>query len=124
MMTDNGPQFVTKEYQRFASEYDFSHITASPYYPRGNGKAESTVKIAKNMLRKCEDLDLAMLLQWILGIISAKPHFSTHIHRWSMRLLQRKIRIERAVWLSGNTLAGCAMVGGSNLNQCSKICKV
>ena len=62
VLTDDGPQFVSKEYQRFASEYDFSHITASPYYPRGNGKAESAVKIAKNMLRKCEDFDLAMLL--------------------------------------------------------------
>ena len=33
-------------------------------------------------------------------------------------------RHQRAVWLSGNTLAGCATVGGSNLDQCSKICKV
>ena len=33
-------------------------------------------------------------------------------------------KTERAVWLSGNTLAGCATVGGSNLDQCSKICKV
>ena len=62
VLTDNGLQFVSKEYQRFASQYDFSHITASPYYPRGNGKAESAVKINKNMLRKCEDFDLAMLL--------------------------------------------------------------
>ena len=30
----------------------------------------------------------------------------------------------KAVWLSDNTLADCATVGGSNLNQCSKNCKV
>ena len=38
VLTDNESQFVSKEYQRFASEYDFSHITASSYYPRAMGR--------------------------------------------------------------------------------------
>ncbi|PFX17749.1 Uncharacterized protein K02A2.6 [Stylophora pistillata] len=62
-VTDNGPQFVSHEYARFAREYGFTSIRLSPYHSRGNGKAESEVKIAKNILKKFhfEDPYLALL---------------------------------------------------------------
>ena len=62
-VTDNGPQVVSHEYARFAREYVFTGIKSSPYHSRGNGKAESTVKIAKNILKKSrfEDPYLALL---------------------------------------------------------------
>ncbi|XP_062614248.1 uncharacterized protein LOC134275989 [Saccostrea cucullata] len=31
-----------------------THVTSSPYYSQSNGKAEATVKIAKNMVRKAK----------------------------------------------------------------------
>ena len=52
LVTDNGPQFESHEYSRFAREYGFTIVKSSPYYSRGNGKAESAVKIAKNILKK------------------------------------------------------------------------
>ncbi|KAJ8378649.1 hypothetical protein AAFF_G00237730 [Aldrovandia affinis] len=51
VITDNGPQF-TSQFTRFASEWEFEHVTSSPRHPKANGKAESAVKIAKNLLRK------------------------------------------------------------------------
>ena len=62
-VTDNGPQFVSHEYARFAREYRFTSIKSSTYHSRGNGKAESAVKIAKNILKKSrfEDPYLALL---------------------------------------------------------------
>ena len=62
-VTDNGPQFVSHEYARFAREYGFTSIKLSPYHSRGNGKAESAVTIAKNILKKSrfEDPCLALL---------------------------------------------------------------
>ena len=62
-MTDNGPQFESHEYSRFAREYGFTIVKSSLYYSRGNGKAESAVKIAKNILKKSrkEDPYLALL---------------------------------------------------------------
>lgn len=51
VVTDNGPQF-TSAFARFASEWEFEHVTSSPRHPKANGKAESAVKIAKNLLRK------------------------------------------------------------------------
>ena len=60
-ITDNGPQFISTQYATFKKTYHFQHITSSPYYSQSNGKAESSVKIAKNMIKKCQDLELALL---------------------------------------------------------------
>ena len=53
LVTDNGPQFASKEFKDFAQEWDFKHTTTSPYYPQSNGLAENAVKIVKNLIRKC-----------------------------------------------------------------------
>ena len=62
-ITDNGPQFDSYECSSFARKYGFTMIKPSPYYSRANGKAESAVKIAKNILKKSrhEDPYLALL---------------------------------------------------------------
>ena len=62
-ITDNGPQFKSHEYSSFARECGFTTIKSSPNHSRGNGKAESAFKIAKNILKKSrhEDPYLALL---------------------------------------------------------------
>ncbi|PFX22499.1 Receptor-type tyrosine-protein phosphatase F [Stylophora pistillata] len=86
-VTDNGPQFVSHEYARFAREYGFTSIRSSPYLSRGNGKAESAVKIAKNILKKSrfEDPYLALL---------AYRNTSQQGYQYSpaQRLMSRKLR--------------------------------
>lgn len=61
VVSDNGPQFSSKEFRDFALDYDFSHITSSPYMPASNGEAESAVKISKKMLNQ-DDPWMAMLV--------------------------------------------------------------
>ena len=65
VVTDNGPQFRSQEYENFAKEWKFGHSTSSPYRSQSNGKAESAVKIAKKLMTKAEkdhgDLQLAIL---------------------------------------------------------------
>lgn len=58
--SDNGPQFQS-EFKNFASKYDFKHITSSPYFAQSNGCIEAAVKIAKNLLKKNKEIDLALL---------------------------------------------------------------
>ena len=53
--TDNGPQFDCREFQQFAEQYQFEHIRTSPRYPQSNGKAENSVKTAKQILKKAFD---------------------------------------------------------------------
>ena len=60
-LTDNGPQFVSHEYDKFAKDWCFKHVTSSPYHSQGNGRAEAAVKSAKSLLKKCKDADLGML---------------------------------------------------------------
>jgi len=50
--SDNGPQFSSDAYARFADDYQFKHITSSPYYPRNNGEAEWAVGTIKNLSKK------------------------------------------------------------------------
>ena len=52
LMTDNGPQYSSREFEEFAKDWKFEHITSSPHYPQSNGLAESSVKTVKRIIQK------------------------------------------------------------------------
>ena len=52
VVTDNGPQFSSGEFTKFADEWDFTYTPSSPGHSQSNGQAESAVKSAKRMLKK------------------------------------------------------------------------
>ena len=54
VVSDNGPQFKTAEFGRFAGDYGFTHVTSSPKYSQANGE-KRTITTVKSMLRKEED---------------------------------------------------------------------
>uniref|UniRef100_A0A673W9M9 Gypsy retrotransposon integrase-like protein 1 n=1 Tax=Salmo trutta TaxID=8032 RepID=A0A673W9M9_SALTR len=67
VISDNGPQFSGVEFRKFAADWEFEHVTSSPRHPKANGKAESAVKIAKNLCKKAlrEGKDAwKAILQW------------------------------------------------------------
>lgn len=53
--SDNGTNFVNKQFEEFSRKWGFEHDTSSPHHQRGNGKAESGVQIAKDLIRKAEE---------------------------------------------------------------------
>ena len=61
LVTDNGPQFDSKEMKDFTQAYDFYHVTTSPYYPQANGLAERMVKTVKKLLEYSADAYKALL---------------------------------------------------------------
>ena len=54
VISDNGPQFSSREFQAFAKEWEFIHRTSSPHHAQSNGMAERVVQTIKNMLKKAK----------------------------------------------------------------------
>ena len=55
VISDNGPQYSSQEFKRFAEEWDFVHNTSSPLFPQSNGQVESMVKTVKTIIKKCKE---------------------------------------------------------------------
>jgi putative transposase len=47
IISDNGPQFVAKEFKEFIRLCGMTHVKTSPYYPQSNGKIERFHKTLK-----------------------------------------------------------------------------
>ena len=65
VFSDNGPEFASNTYKKFAEEWDFIHDTSSPEFPQSNGLVERTIQTVKKTLKKCfksgNDPQLALL---------------------------------------------------------------
>ena len=67
LIGDNRPPFNSEDFKAFIAEWDFHHVTSSPYHPQSNGRAENAVKTCKSLLikartDKCDPL--LALLEW------------------------------------------------------------
>uniref|UniRef100_A0A1A8V0X7 Gypsy retrotransposon integrase-like protein 1 n=1 Tax=Nothobranchius furzeri TaxID=105023 RepID=A0A1A8V0X7_NOTFU len=60
LRSDNGRQFSSEHFQKFASEWGFAHTTSSPRFPQSNGEAERAVRTVKSLLQK-EDTHISLL---------------------------------------------------------------
>ncbi|XP_057296160.1 uncharacterized protein K02A2.6-like [Hydractinia symbiolongicarpus] len=65
VVSDNGPQYSSFEFKRFARQWDFKHTTSSPKFPQSNSLVERTIQTIKRTFRKCKsdgsDPHLALL---------------------------------------------------------------
>jgi putative transposase len=59
IISDNGPQFVAKDFKEFIRIAGMTHVRTSPYYPQSNGKIERWHKTLKSTaLRPASPADL------------------------------------------------------------------
>ena len=61
IITDNGPQFSSAEFQQFAQKSGFIHATSSPRFPQANGQAERAIQTVKRLVKKSDDPHKALL---------------------------------------------------------------
>lgn len=48
IISDNGPQFIARDFKEFIRLMGMSHVKTSPYYPQSNGKLERFHKTIKS----------------------------------------------------------------------------
>jgi putative transposase len=48
IISDNGPQFIAKDFKEFIRMAGMTHVRTSPFYPQSNGKLERYHKTIKN----------------------------------------------------------------------------
>ena len=79
LVTDNGPNFVSNEFETFLSKNGIRHITSAPYHPSTNGQAENTVKSFKSFLRHRGEDDWKIKLDKFLFQYRVTPHTTTGV---------------------------------------------
>lgn len=77
MVTDNGPQFISSEFESFLVQNGIDHLLTPPYHPKSNGQAENFVKTFKTALRRAKGKDSRKSLQDFLMRYRITPHIST-----------------------------------------------
>jgi putative transposase len=70
IITDNGPQFIAKDFKEFIRLCGMTHVKTSPYYPQSNGKIErwhGTLK--RDCLRPHVPLSIEEARQLVAGFV-------------------------------------------------------
>ena len=81
LVSDNGPQFTSKEFGDKMSKWGVNHLLTPPYHPASNGLAERAVGLVKDRLKKMDcsaaPVQLYVGLKYICRIHGLTPHSST-----------------------------------------------
>ena len=75
IISDNGPQFIAKDFKEFIRLWQASHVLTSPYYPQSNGKLERWHRTLKEQaIRPKTPLDLEQARQVVAQFVE---HYNT-----------------------------------------------
>lgn len=75
IITDNGPQFVAKEFKAFIRLSGMTHVRTSPYYPQSNGKLERFHRTLKHeCIRPRTPVSLQDAMRMVAGFVE---HYNT-----------------------------------------------
>ena len=91
IVTDNGPSFVSQEFEAFLTVNGIKHITSAPYHPSTNGLAERAVQTMKLGLRRTEGSTVQEKLSRFLFKYRITPHPTTGVAP-SELLMSRQLR--------------------------------
>ena len=71
IISDNGPQFIAKEFKAFIRICGMTHVRTSPYYPQSNGKIERWHKsLKKECVRPASPLSLDDARRSVAGFVA------------------------------------------------------
>ena len=93
LVSDNGPQLISEEFEEFCVRNGINHIPIPSYHPSSNGQVESIVGKFKAAMTKMQtsNKDIGLnLANWLVNYHNT-PHSSTGIEP-SVRMLGRRVR--------------------------------
>jgi len=67
VVTDNGSNFVSREFEDFLKQNGIRHIRAAPYYPAPNSMAEIAVQTFKEGMKKMNGGSVEMSISQFLA---------------------------------------------------------
>ena len=82
IVSDNGPQFTSSDFEEFTRRNGIKHSQSSPYHPSSNGEAERFVRTFKEGMKAARN-DGLTLAHWLENFLPLIPYHSTHHHRHS-----------------------------------------
>lgn len=79
IITDNGPQFVARDFQEFIRLMGLTHVRTSPYYPQSNGKLERWHgSVKRECIRPACPGSLEEALRLVASYVDAYNHVRLH----------------------------------------------
>jgi len=79
VISDNGPQFVAKDFKEFIRIWQASHVRTSPYYPQSNGKLERWHRTLKEQaIRPATPLDLEQAREIVAEFVAHYNNVRLH----------------------------------------------
>ncbi len=92
LVSDNGPQFTSEEFQKFLKANGVKHARSSPFHPATNGLAERMVQTVKRALRCSKgSTSIQQRLDTFLLAYRNTPHTTTK-ESSAMLFLHRRLR--------------------------------
>ena len=80
LVTDNGAQFTSSEFELFLSNNGIRYVKTSPYHPASNGLAERAVQVFKETMKKLPSSDsIETRLSKFLFWYRLTPHSTTGV---------------------------------------------
>jgi len=99
IISDNGPQFIAKDFKEFIRISGMTHVRTSPYYPQSNGKIERWHKSLKGeCIRPGTPLSLddGVWLRGTSSITQRSPEQRHRLHHAKDMLAERHAEIHSA----------------------------
>ena len=77
MLSDNGPEFVGRAFERMLNEWGVEHLYTTPYNPSANGLAERTIRTLSEILRMMNE----RVNDWDLYVGKALWVYNMTVHK-------------------------------------------
>jgi putative transposase len=79
IITDNGPQFIARDFKEFIRLLGLTHVRTSPYYPQSNGKLERWHgSVKRECIRPACPGSLEEALRLVAAYVDAYNHVRLH----------------------------------------------